>query len=269
MAMDQMHEEKEMSFLDHLEELRWHLVRSVIAVALFAIIAFVYSRFIFDYLILAPTKADFISYKILCSLLTKTTGSSDLCIKEIPILIQSMELGGQFKMDMMVSFFTGLFCAMPYVLWEIWRFIKPALRDVERKHTSFFVGSVSVLFFSGCAFGFYIVLPLTINFLGNYQVSEQVLNQIALSSVVSTAVTLVFATGLVFELPVLVYVLSKLGLVTPAFLRTYRKHSFVAILVVAAVITPPDVMSQILVSIPLVILYEISIFISAAVNKGK
>lgn len=268
MPLDQP-EETEMTFLDHLEELRWHVIRIVIAIGVFSIAAFIFSRYIFDYVILAPVKPDFITYKWLCFLLNWATGSSEYCINEIPIKLQNLELGGQFAIDMKVSFFSGLLISLPYIFWEIWRFISPGLKENERKYTTFFVFVVSGLFFTGAAFGYYILLPLTINFLGNYQVSALVLNQIAISSIVSTTVTLVFATGITFELPILVYVLSKLGILSAAFLKAYRRHAIVLILFVAAVITPPDVISQIFVSIPLYILYEISILIATRVEQNN
>jgi sec-independent protein translocase protein TatC len=176
-------------------------------------------------------------------------------------------MAGQFSTDVIVSFFSGLILSLPYVVWEFWRFIKPALHEQERKNTKGFVFYVSSLFLTGILFGYYLILPLSVNFLGNYKVSSEVYNQISLGSYISTTITLCMASGIVFQLPILVYILSRLGLVTPEFMRKYRKHSIIVILFISAVITPPDITSQILVAIPIVILYEISIFISSSVQK--
>jgi sec-independent protein translocase protein TatC len=259
--------EGEMSFLDHLEELRWHIIRSVIVVLIMTILAFIFSEYIFDYVIIAPKNPNFITYRLLCKLTTLFTGNDSLCIKEIPITLINIDMAGQFSTDVIVSFFSGLIISLPYVVWEIWRFIKPALYEQERKNTKGFVLSVSSLFLIGILFGYFLLLPLSINFLGNYKVSSQVYNQISLGSYISTTITLCMASGLVFQLPILVYILSRLGIITPEFMRKYRKHSIIVILFISAVITPPDITSQILVAIPLIILYEISIFISFSVQK--
>lgn len=257
----------EMSFLDHLEALRWHIIRSAAAVFIMAIVAFTFSRYIFDYIIIAPKSPDFITYRILCKITTFLTGDDSLCIKDIPITLINIEMAGQFSTDIIISFFSGLILALPYVVWELWRFLKPALYEYERKNTRGFVFYISTLFLTGVLFGYYLILPLSVNFLGNYKVSEEVFNQISLGSYISTTVTLCMSSGIVFQLPILVYILSRLGLVTPEFMRKYRKHSIIVVLFISAIITPPDVTSQILVSIPIIILYEISIFISASVQK--
>lgn len=260
-------EQAEMSFLDHLEALRWHLVRSVIAVISLAVLAFVYSRFIFDKIILAPKNPDFWTYRFLCDLSTMIFNSDELCIKKISFTLINIDMSGQFTTDITVSAIAGLVVAFPYVFWEIWSFIKPALHPGEKKHTRGIVFFTSLLFIMGILFGYFIIAPLSINFLGTYQVSEQVANQIGLGSFISTITTTTLATGLVFELPIVVYFLTKIGVLTPGFMRVYRKHAVVLILILAAIITPPDVTSQILVTIPILLLYEISIFISAFVLK--
>lgn len=259
----------EMSFLDHLEVLRWHLVRSAIVVGVAAISAYIFSRWLFDHIILAPKNPDFITYKWLCKLSYLTMGNDALCIKEVPFTLINIDMSGQLTTDIKVSFFSGLIIAVPYICWEFWRFISPALREKERKSATGFVFYISALFLIGILFGYYIILPLSVNFLGTYQVSTQVINQISLESFISLVTTLTLASGVIFELPVLVYILSRLGFITPAFMRKYRRHAIVATLVIAAVITPPDVTSQVLVTIPILILYEISIFISAAVLRKK
>jgi sec-independent protein translocase protein TatC len=267
MKKEYRNNEGEMSFLDHLEALRWHIIRSAAAVLIMAILAFIFSEYIFHYIIIAPKNPDFITYRILCKLTTLFTGDDSLCIKEIPITLINIDMAGQFSTDVIVSFFSGLILSLPYVVWEIWRFIKPALHEQERKNTKGFVFYVSSLFLTGILFGYYLILPLSINFLGNYKVSSEVYNQISLGSYISTTITLCMASGIVFQLPILIYILSRLGLVTPEFMRKYRKHSIIVILFISAVITPPDITSQILVAIPIVILYEISIFISSSVQK--
>lgn len=267
MKKEHIDNEAEMSFLDHLEVLRWHIIRSAAAVLIMAIGTFTFSRYIFDYIIIAPKSPDFITYRVLCKITTFFTGNDSLCIKEIPITLINIEMAGQFSTDVIISFFSGLLLALPYVVWEIWRFLKPALHEHERKNTKGFVFYVSTLFIVGVLFGYFVILPLSVNFLGNYKVSDQVYNQISLGSYISTTVTLCMSSGIVFQLPILVYILSRLGLVTPAFMRKYRKHSIIVVLLIAAIITPPDITSQILVTIPIIILYEISIFISASVQK--
>ncbi|MFN7013269.1 MAG: twin-arginine translocase subunit TatC [Bacteroidia bacterium] len=267
MKSEHTNNQGEMSFLDHLEELRWHIIRSAVAVLIMAILAFTFSRYIFDYIIVAPKSPDFITYRLLCKITSLMTGDDSLCIKEIPITLINIEMAGQFSTDVIVSFFSGLILAFPYVVWEIWQFLKPALHENERKNTRGFVFYVSILFITGVLFGYYLILPLSVNFLGNYKVSEEVFNQISLGSYISTTVTLCMSSGIVFQLPILVYILSRLGLITPDFMRKYRKHSIIVVLFISAIITPPDITSQILVSIPIIILYEISIFISASVQK--
>lgn len=259
----------EMSFLQHLEELRWHLVRSSAAIFVFAIIAFFNKEFIFDKLILAPKNAEFPTYKFLCRLGEKLNLGDAICIRELSFNLINIDMSGQFSTHMMVSLYAGLVLAFPYVIWELWRFIKPGLHAHERKYANGIVFFTSLLFFLGVLFGYYVITPMSVNFLGTYQVSTLVANQISLSSFISTVTTLTLVTGLVFELPILVYFLTKIGVLTPEFMRNYRRHAIVILLIASAIITPPDVTSQILVCIPLLILYEISIFVSAYVLKKQ
>lgn len=261
--------EGEMSFLQHLEALRWHLVRATIVVCVLAVIAFFNKDLLFDGIILAPKKPDFPTYRAMCWLSEKLS-IEDLCIKELPFRLQSTELAQQFTLHMWVAFVAGLIIGFPYVLWEIWRFIKPALSDKERKYTSGVVFFASLLFFMGVLFGYYVIAPLSINFLGSYSVSSEVQNIFTIDSFISIITMLTIAAGVVFQLPIVVYFLSKIGLLTPAFMRAYRKHAIVVILIIAAVITPsPDVTSQLLVAFPLLLLYEISILIAAVVNRNS
>lgn len=258
-----------MSFLEHLEVLRWHLVRSVSAIFIVAIAAFIAKGFIFDTLLLGPKNPDFWTYRKLCELSEKFNLSDLLCITEIPFDLINISMAGQFSTHIFVSIIAGVVVAFPYVMFELWRFIKPGLYSTERKYASGMVFYTSVLFILGVLFGYYIIAPLSVNFLGSYRVSETVMNQIDLNSYFSTIATLVLASGAVFELPVLMYFLTKIGLVTPALLRQYRRHAVVGILILSAVITPPDVSSQILVFFPLMLLYEVSIWVSAIVLRNE
>lgn len=262
-------QEGEMSFLEHLEVLRWHLVRSVSAIFIVAIAAFIAKGFIFDTLLLGPKNPDFWTYRKLCELSEKFNLSDLLCITEIPFDLINISMAGQFSTHIFVSIIAGVVVAFPYIMFEIWRFIKPGLYSTERKYASGMVFYTSVLFILGVLFGYYIIAPLSVNFLGSYRVSETVMNQIDLNSYFSTIATLVLASGAVFELPVLMYFLTKIGLVTPALLRQYRRHAVVGILILSAVITPPDVSSQILVFFPLMLLYEVSIWVSAIVLRNE
>lgn len=259
----------EMSFLQHLEELRWHLVRSSAAIFIFALIAFFNKEFLFDKLILAPKNADFPTYRFLCMLGQKLNLDESICIKDLSFTLINIDMSGQFSTHMSVSLYAGIVLAFPYVIWELWRFIKPGLHNHERKYANGIVFFTSLLFFLGVLFGYYVVTPMSVNFLGTYQVSSLVANQISLGSFISTVTTLTLMTGVVFELPILVYFLTKIGVLTPEFMRNYRRHAIVVLLIISAIITPPDVTSQILVCIPLLALYEISIFVSAYVLKKQ
>lgn len=260
--------EKEMNFLDHLEALRWHIVRAAIAIVVFSVIAFLNKEIIFDGIILAPKNPDFLTYRVLCYLSAKY--NLDICFNEINFNVISINLSGQFMTHVWVAFVIGFIVAFPYFIWEIWRFIKPALSDKERKYSRGIVFFTSVLFLFGLMFGYYLIAPLSINFLGNYQVSTEVNNTISLDSYINTVTILSLSTGLVFELPMVVYFLSKIGIVTPELMRKYRKHAMVVNLILAAFITPaPDVTSQMMVALPLFVLYEISIYVSRAVTRNK
>lgn len=266
---DDVMEEGEMSFLEHLEVLRWHLVRAVSSIFVFGIVAFISKSFIFDTVLLGPKSPQFWTYRKLCELSDKFGLSDLLCITDIPFELINISMAGQFTTHIIVSIIAGFIVSFPYVVFELWRFIKPGLYEGERKYATGMVFYTSVLFILGVLFGYYIIAPLSVNFLGSYRVSELVVNQIDLNSYFSTIATLVLASGLVFELPVLMYFLTKIGVVTPAGLRQYRKHAVVGVLILAAVITPPDVSSQILVFFPLMFLYEVSILVSAFVLRNE
>lgn len=258
--------EKVMSFWDHLDELRWHIMRSLIAVVIFAIVAFLNRTFIFDYVILAPSNSDFITNRLLCEL-GQILSLDALCIKDLSLQIINIKMSGQFLTHMYISIVAGFILAFPYVLWEIWRFVKPAMRDNERKYSSGGVFISSILFSLGILFSYFLIVPLTVNFLGTYHVSDTVFNQISLGSYINTVVSVTFAVGLVFELPILVYFLTKIGILTPTFMKRNRKYMYVLMLIVSAIITPPDMFSQILVVFPLIALYEFSIGVSNRIYR--
>lgn len=259
----------EMSFLQHLEELRWHLVRGGAAITFFAILAFVGKGFLFDEIIFGPLDPSFFTYRGFCEL-TRLVGVTEIfCMDEMPFYIENFTMAGQFSIHIWVALIAGFILAFPYVLYEIWRFIKPGLHERERKHSRGIIFFASILFMLGVLFGYYLVAPLSVQFLGTYQVSAQIVNRIALASYITTVSTVTLSAGLVFELPIIVYFLSRAGLLTPQWMRTYRRHAFVVILILSAIITPPDIMSQILVGIPIVILYEISIKICARVVRRQ
>lgn len=259
-------DEKVMTFWDHLEELRGHIFRSLIAIVLLATVAFLNREFIFDKVILAPGKPGFLTNDALCWLADKISLKS-LCIGDMNLQIINIKMSGQFLTHMYISIVAGLILAFPYILWEIWRFVRPAMKEKEKKYSRGGVFISTILFLIGILFSYYMIVPLTLNFLGTYQVSETVANQISLSSYISTVVSLTFAVGVVFELPILVYFLTRIGILTPDFMKKNRKYMFVILLVLSAIITPPDIFSQILVVLPLIALYEFSIGISKRVYK--
>lgn len=259
----------EMSFLQHLEILRWHLVRSTVAILLGASVAFISKSILFDVIIFGPKQPDFVTYRLFCELTEWLTGTGLMCLTEMPFQILNTKMAGQFSTHIWVSLIAGFILAFPYVIWEIWRFIKPGLHDSEKKYSRGVLFFASILFILGVLFGYYLISPLSIQFLGTYTVSSDVTNLIDLNSYITTVSTVTLATGLIFELPIIVYFLAKIGLLTPEWMRTYRKHAFVVILILSAIITPPDISSQVLVCLPIIGLYEISIKICARVVKNQ
>jgi sec-independent protein translocase protein TatC len=263
-------QQKEMSFMDHLEDLRGMLIRSTVAIIIMACVSFFFMDFIFDEIIFGPKNPDFVTYRFFCEI-AKFFGSpdSDACATTFDFRIQNTVLGGQISIFIWMGIAAGFILAFPYILWEIWKFIKPALYEKERRSAASFVILSSILFFLGVLFGYFIIIPLSINFFATFSISANVVNDINIESYISLVKTSVIAAGLVFELPIIIYFLARLGLVTADFLRRYRKFAIVLILIVAAIVTPPEVTSQVVVSIPILILYEISILIAAAVNKKE
>ncbi len=276
MALDQsfddstdMQAEKEMTFIDHIEELRWHLIRSVIAIFIFTMIAWVYKKEIFGDVIMGPSKVDFWTNKMLCKIATKVHVDG-LCFDQVNFILQSREVSGQFIMAITQSVIVGLLFSFPYFFWEIWRFIAPGLKSTETTAAKGAVFFVSLLFFMGVAFGYFIVAPMAINFLASFKLDESIQNQFDINDYISLLGTLTLACGLTFQLPMVSYIFSKIGILTPSLMREYRRYALVVILITAAIITPsPDMISQLLVATPLVILYEVGILVSANVYKNK
>lgn len=255
-------EKKDMSFLEHLEELRRRLFRAVVGIIAGVIVIVYFHDFVVNDVIMGPRKADFVTYQAFCSWSHKIGLGEQLCLSPPQLTLQSTTMSGNMNADILVCLVGGMILAFPFVFFQIWGFIKPGLREREVKAVRGIVFYVSLLFFSGVAFGYFLLAPLSIQFLGNYQFAD-VQNNATVLSYLKLTTSLVFGTGLIFQLPVLVYFLSKIGLLSAAFLRKYRKHAFVVNLIVAAILTPPDVTSQLLVALPILLLYEISILVAA------
>jgi len=264
--MSEKSEQVEMTFWDHLEELRWVFIRSLIGIFAVSIVAFLNKNIVFNKVFLAPKEPWFVTNDLLCKL-SKLLNSDALCLNQSGLQIINIKLSGQFTTHLFTSFAVGLFITSPYIIYEFWRFIKPALHPNEKKHSRGAVTVSSLLFIFGVLFGYFLIVPLTINFLGGYQVSEQVENTISLGSYLRNIVSVSLSLGVVFEIPILVYFLTKTGIITPMFMRKSRKLIIVILLVISAIITPPDMISQIMVCIPLFILYELSIRISQRVYR--
>ncbi|RED48339.1 twin-arginine translocase subunit TatC [Seonamhaeicola aphaedonensis] len=259
----------EMSFLDHLEDLRWHLIRICLAVIIVATLAFIFSRFIFDEIIFAPLNMSFPTYDFLCRAATFIGVDTTFCNEEVPMIIQNRTMAGQFSADIWTAILGGFVISFPYVIYQLWKFVSPGLHENERKHSRGFIIISSILFFIGVLFGYYIVTPLSINFLANYSVSETVDNQIDISSYIALVRSSALASGLIFELPIIIYFFTRIGLVTPEILKKYRKYALVVVLILSAIITPPDIASQVIVAIPIIILYQVSIYISKLVVRKQ
>jgi sec-independent protein translocase protein TatC len=260
----------QMSFLQHLEEFRWHLVRSAAVVAIFAITAFCMNDFVFDTVIFGPLRQDFISYRVLCDLGHKIGAGDVMCMTIKPAHLQTLSASEQFFNHMWISFLCGIILGFPFVLWELWKFVRPALKNKEIGPVKIFVVIASVLFLIGIFFGYFLLFPMSYNFLINYQVSSSgiVQTQNTFDDYISLISTMTLVAGIIFEMPILVYFLTRMTLLTPQFMRKYRKHAVIIILIAAAVITPsPDVTSQMVVAIPMYFLYELSVFVSAWVVK--
>lgn len=262
-------EKAEMSFIDHLEVLRGHLFRSALAIAVGAVVFIIYDDFIVKKVLMGPTHADFPTYKWLCNFGHAVGLGDKMCMKEIGLKMQSTSVSGQFSMYFTMIFVGGIILAFPYVFWEFWRFVKPALTKKELSKTRGVIFWVSLLFFLGVLFGYFVIAPYTVNFFATFQLDENIENIWTITSYIDTLVPLILGTGLAFQLPLVMFFLAKVGLMSPGFLRRNRKYAIVVILILSGIITPPDVISQIICTIPLLVLYEISIMLTARVQKEK
>ncbi len=258
--IDELEKGSEMSFLDHLEAFRWHLIRSILAVLIIAVVVFLAKKFIFEVLLLGPTKESFVTYRFLCEYI-------NVCFQPSKLTMITRTLGEQFIVHMISSFWLGLIIAFPYILWEFWRFIKPGLYPSEQKSSRGFVFICTLLFYFGVSFGYFVISPFAVSFLGLYTVDPSIENTVTLSSYMSYLVMFCLPTGIIFEMPVVIYLLAKIGIVDAPFLKKYRRYAYVLTFILGALLTPPDVISQLLIAIPLIILYEISIQITKRVRK--
>ena len=261
--------EKEMSFLGHLEELRWHLVRSASVVLIFGIFLFIFQKEVYENFLLAHRKSDFITYQLFCDFFNLFGLDSSFCRVSFKDNLISLKPTQQLMNSIWSSFILGIILSFPYLLWELWKFISPGLTLKEVRNSKGFIFAASLLFFLGIAFSFYIIAPISIHFLYNYQITDLIQNNFTMDSHIGLVTNMLLGVSILFELPVLVFFLTKIGLITPDFLKKYRKHALVVVLIVAAIITPPDVASQIIVAIPIVILYEVSIKVSKIVIKKQ
>jgi sec-independent protein translocase protein TatC len=251
-----------MSFLDHLEELRWRLVRAAIAILIVGIGIWIYQTWLIENLFLSMSKADFVTFRVMCDLF-------GVCIEEIPLEMISTDMMGQFSYALNMSIMGGIVLAFPYVFFQVWNFVKPGLKANELKVARGTVFFTTLLFFLGILFGYFVIAPMTVQFFGSYQLSQEISNKFTVSSYMSIVLSTIFFTGLLFLIPVVIYFLAKLDLITPMVLKKYRRHAVVAILILAALITPPNLISQIIVAIPIIILYEISILLAVRISKNR
>jgi sec-independent protein translocase protein TatC len=249
--------------ISHLEDLRWHLARCVIAIIIGSIITFLNKSFIFDNIIFACKNNDFPTYVFLCNI------SEKLCIQDMPFILMNVEMAGQFTMHLLVSFATGLIIMFPYILFEIWSFISPAMYDNEKKISIVIFICAFILFILGILFGYYVIIPFSINFLSSYAVSSIIENNIHFISFIKTVTTIVLTTGFLFQLPILIYFLTRFNFINSNQLKQYRRHAFVIILLIASILTPPDIFSQILIGLPIFVLYEFSIIVAMLTSSKK
>jgi len=267
--MSEENQMEEMSFLDHLEELRWHIMRSLIAVVTLMIVAFLSKEIIFDMILLAPLKSDFWTYRQICTITQSFLDEGLFCMEDIPLEMQNISMLGQFSTHLLTSFVAGIIIAFPYIFWEIWSFVKPALYGNEKKFAKGTVFSVSVLFFTGVLFGYFVLTPLSVNFFAHYTVSESVKNLIQIKNYISYVTTIILVCGVVFQLPVASFFLARAGLISSAFLVQYKKHAIVVIMIFSAIITPPDPVTQVGIAIPIYMIYQLSIIVSRKVERKR
>ena len=260
----------EMSFMNHLSALRWHLVRAALVIFAFAGVAFCYPEILFGKIVMGPSKPEFITFQLLCKISQNINLGESLCFTDFSFKFQNIEVTGQFTSHMWVALVAGIVLGFPYLLWELWRFVKPALGQKEINAARGFIAYASVLFLMGVAFSYFIVSPMAVYFLGGYQVDPEIINQFTLDSYISVVSTLVLLMGIVFELPIVAFFLARFGILTSAFLRKNRRIALIVVLIISAIITPTtDVFTQMLVAVPLWILFEASIFVVRRQEKRK
>ena len=259
----------EMSFIEHLDVLRGHLFKSAVAVAIGAIIVAIYNNFIFRKILMGPTHGDFPTYGILCRLSQALGMGAKLCMSQVNVKFQSNTVAGQFGVYFNVILIGGFILAFPYVFWQFWKFTKPALNPKELKNTKGVIFWVSLLFFCGVFFGFFVIAPYTISFFSKFSLDDSIENLWTVNSYFNTIVPLILGSGLAFQLPLVLYFLARVGVVSAQFLRNGRKYAIIIMLVVAGIITPPDMLSQIVCTIPLILLYEIGILLCVRVEKSQ
>lgn len=267
--MAQVKDPNNMSFLDHVEELRWCLIRSIVGILIAAVVAFIFKEFLFDVIIFGPKNPDFVTYAKFCDFGRLLGMESEFCDPQLNFKPQSRKMADLFSAHIWTSISTGFIVAFPWVLWQFWKFIAPGLKENERRYSRGFIIVSSLLFFIGCVFGYYLIAPLSVHFLATYELSDSIKFEPDLQSYIALVRASVLACGIMFELPIVVYFLTKIGLCTPQGMRKYRKYALVLILIIAAFITPPDVQSQIIVAVPVLLLYEMSIFISMFVLRSQ
>ena len=255
-------EDENLSFLGHLEELRWRLVKAVIAILIVGIVVFIFRQTIIDVLFIRLKDGDFPTFRMACN-------AFGICFEDVEIRFQNTALAGQFGTSIKMAFIGGFIGAFPFVFYQLWGFIKPGLKDKEKKSFRGVTWFITVLFFIGILFGYFVIAPLTVNFLGNFLLTANAKNDLIISDFISTILSTIILTGVIFLLPVFILIFSKIGILTSAFLKKYRKHSIVGVLLVAAIITPPDVFTQIIVTIPIMLLYEFGIVIAKRIEKKK
>lgn len=268
--------QSEMSFFEHLEALRWHIIRTALFVLVFAIVAFAFFRNLFHGVIMAPTRTDFWTYQVMCHFghwlhsLMSFMSADDFCVKPFNFHLLNTQMAGQFTLQLNTSIMIGLILGIPYLLFELWRFIRPALHENERKAASGFVFYASFLFFLGVMFGYYIVTPLSVRFFATYDVSDSITNWFDVDNYISSVTWLTLLAGIVFQLPMVVYILSSLSILTAKFMRRTRRYATILILMLAAIITPsPDALTMLVVAAPLFLLYEFSIMVAAFVERRR
>lgn len=254
-------QQDEMSFWDHLEDLRWTLFRAILALFIFAIGGFIAMPYLFDSVVLAPTTSGFITFKLMCKITSSVSFLPDFCDEAYHVDIMNIKMATQFFTHMTSSFWLALLLTFPYLMYEVWKFISPALYENEKKNVKWVFSFGTVMFFIGCAVGYFMVFPMTLRFLATYQLSAAIEERISLESYMDYFYMLIFIMGVVFEMPLVSWLLSKIGLINRSFFHKYRRHAVVFLLVGAAFITPSsDPFTLSIVFIPLYGLYELSAF---------